>query len=128
MPLSQSPAIPWIAYLLSAIPIGFGINAMLNPQNALSWFDFPHPLLPQDQELINAILIVYGARDVFMGAALFAAAHYGNDARITGWILILTGAVAGVDGAICPIMEGSLHHWSYGPVVFLFGSVLAAGL
>lgn len=127
MPLSQSLLIPYLAYLLSAIPIGFGINAMLNPISALSWFELPYPTLPQDQDLINAVLTIYGARDIFMGAALFSAAYHGNP-RVTGWMLVFTGAVAGVDGAICPTMESAMNHWGYGPVMAVLGSVLAAGL
>lgn len=99
---------------------------MLNPASALSWFELPYPVLPQDQKLVDALMIIYGARDIFMGAALSAAAYAGNP-RVTGWILILTGAIAGVDGSICPTMEVAMNHWGYGPVLVGFGGVLAAG-
>lgn len=100
---------------------------MLNPENALSWFELSYPLLPEDQKLIDAFLIIYGARDIFMGVALFSAAYHGNS-RVVGWILVFTGAVAGVDGSICRTMEGAMNHWGYGPVMVILGGFLTAGM
>lgn len=61
-----------------------------------------------------------------MGAALFSAAYHGNS-RVTGWVLIFMGAVAGVDGMICKTWEGSMNHCGYGPVLVGLGGALAAG-
>lgn len=100
---------------------------MLNPEHALSLFELSYPTMPEDQKLIDAMLIIYGVRDIFMGAALFSAAYNGNH-KATGWLLTFTGAVAGVDGSLCRSLEGAMKHWGFAPVVIGLGGVLAAGL
>lgn len=70
-------------------------------------------------------MVLYGARDVFMGAAFYAAAYFG-DRKALGWILIAGSGVAVVDGAVCraQIGRGEWNHWGYAPVVAGVGSVL----
>lgn len=68
MPLSTSPALRILATVLGTVPIGFGINAFLNPWSALSFFELALPAT--DSNVAEALLIVYGARDIFMGLAV----------------------------------------------------------
>ncbi|KAE8355472.1 hypothetical protein BDV28DRAFT_146145 [Aspergillus coremiiformis] len=79
------------------IPIGFGINAFVRPDHALSFFSFEAPTSPAERDLVHSLMAVYGARDIFMGVALFSALCFGH-AKSAGWILMATSAVAFVDG------------------------------
>jgi hypothetical protein len=74
------------------------------------------------------ILAVYAVRDIFMGAAMYAAAAFG-DRKVLGWITVAAGLVAGADGAICKFMVGAgeWNHWGYGGMVVVLGGVLALG-
>ncbi|KAB8261526.1 hypothetical protein BDV32DRAFT_121447 [Aspergillus pseudonomiae] len=45
-------------------------------------------------------MAVYGARDVFMGVALFSTLLIGHPKSV-GWIMIVTSTVAYVDGFVC---------------------------
>lgn len=102
---------------------------MINPQSALGFFELPYPLLQDQQNIINALLIVYGARDIFMGVSIFATAFFGRTPAL-GWILLAAGGCAGVDGWVCKTIagQGEMNHWGYAPVVGALGAVLAAGL
>lgn len=129
MPISQSPATRYAAYFFGSIFLGFGVNAMAFPQSALSFFELSYPILPEQKNLVDALLIVYGVRDIFMGVAIFAAAYFGTTPAL-GWILFAAGGCAGVDGWVCKTFagQGEMSHWGYGPVVAILGLVLAAGL
>lgn len=70
-------------------------------------------------------MIIYGARDVFMGLAVYATVYFG-DRKALGWILISGSAVAFVDGAVClrQIGSGQWNHWGYAPVLTVLGGLL----
>ena len=132
MPLSHSPALRIAASVFATIFIGFGINAILNPESALSFFELAYPggPLQQDQKLVvDALSIIYGVRDIFMGMAIYTAAYFGTRPTL-GWILVAAGSVAGVDGWVCKSLvgQGEMNHWGYGPIVGLLGLVFVAGL
>ncbi|EJT68866.1 hypothetical protein GGTG_13575 [Gaeumannomyces tritici R3-111a-1] len=99
-PLSQSPLLQWAAYAFGGIVTGFGVNAMVRPAHALTFFGFAPPKAPSDRRVVDGLVAVYGARDVFMGAAVFAAGLNGH-ASTLGWLLLAIGAVAAVDGLVC---------------------------
>ena len=111
--------------IFGTIFIAFGINALLNPASALSFFELPYPTLPAQKQLVDVLLAVYGVRDVFMGLALYAAAYFG-DRKILGWITVFAGSVAFADGAICKVMvgKGEWGHWGYAPVVLGLGGYM----
>ena len=132
MPISHSPALRIAASVFATIFIGFGINAILNPVSALSFFELAYPsgALQGDQRLVvDALSIVYGVRDIFMGVAIYAAAYFGTRPTL-GWILVAAGSVAGVDGYVCKFIvgQGEMNHWGYGPGVAVLGLVFVAGV
>ncbi|GAA5895177.1 hypothetical protein JCM6882_006607 [Rhodosporidiobolus microsporus] len=107
--------------------IYFGLNAFLNPASALSFFEFalPHSSTAE-HKLVTSLLAVYGARDVFMGAATYATAYYGNR-KALGWVTMAGGAVAAVDGWVCYRANGGeMNHWGYAPMLGVVGAVLVA--
>ncbi|KAF2807398.1 uncharacterized protein BDZ99DRAFT_573231 [Mytilinidion resinicola] len=121
--------------------IAFGVNAMLRSRHSLAFFPFPDPATstsPASQdfiELLDALLVIYGARDIFMGIAILAAATFGDrEGRALGWIMAAAGAVAGVDGWVVRGFEaaggnggargGEWGHWGYAPVLGVVGGVL----
>lgn len=127
--LSHSPYLRIAASIFATIFLGFGINAMLRPQNALAIFEFEPPASASDKKLVDSLMVIYGARDVFMGLAISSATYFG-DRKTSGWILIAAGGVAFVDGAVCraQIGKGEWNHWGYAPVMATVGSMLVGFL
>ncbi|RDB15824.1 hypothetical protein Hypma_003688 [Hypsizygus marmoreus] len=121
---SQSPSLPIAASVFATIFVGFGINAILRPQNALEFFEFEAPAA-SDKKVVDGLMIIYGARDIFMGLAIYSATYFG-DRKSLGWILIAASGVAFVDGAVCraQVGKGEWNHWSYAPILTAVGSVL----
>ena len=122
--LSQSSALRIAATVFGTIFVGFGVNAILRPDHALTFFHFTPPTAPADKSIVDSLMVVYGARDIFMGLAIYAAAFFG-DRKTLGWILISGSAVAFVDGAVCKSHgQGEWDHWGYAPVLTVIGSLL----
>lgn len=122
--LSQSPSLRIAASVFATIFIGFGLNAIARPQNALEFFEFQAPASAPDRELVDSLMVIYGARDIFMGLAIYAATYFG-DRKALGWILVAGSGVAFVDGAVCRgYGRGEWNHWGYAPVITAVGSVL----
>ncbi len=123
------------ASFYATIFIGFGILWFVNPPKALSFFELPYPqvtsksptkkVLADAKKTMDAISIVYGVRNIFMGAAIYAAALCGTRQAL-GWIVVAAGCVAATDGAVCKFMVGkvAMNHWSYAPVMVMLGGVL----
>ncbi|KAL2062068.1 hypothetical protein VTL71DRAFT_6334 [Oculimacula yallundae] len=79
--------------------IAGGVNAILRPSHALSFFELYLPLTSSahDQgqmhkeeqkqylEIIEALMIVYGIRDIFMGVAMCGAAYFAYFAYFAGF-------------------------------------------
>ncbi|KAF2487325.1 hypothetical protein BDY17DRAFT_288744 [Neohortaea acidophila] len=135
MPLPQLAQLELGALLYASIFIGFGVLAFLNPAKALSFFELPWPedtpkassksqantttaALAQAKQTIHVFAVVYGIRDIFMGAAIFAAALCGTPATL-GWIVLAGAGVAFTDGAACYWMvgKGQMNHWGYAPLM-----------
>jgi hypothetical protein len=124
MPLSTSPILTYVSHIFATLFVGFGINAILRPAHAVSFFYYDMPKAAADAEMVGALSAVYGARDVFMGLALFAAALTGTRQSL-GWTLIAASGVVVVDGWVCYIHgEGAGDHWGYAPVVGLVGALM----
>lgn len=123
--LSHSPYLRIAASVFGTIFLGFGINAMLRPANALEFFEFEAPASAADKKLVDSLMVIYGARDLFMGLAIHAAAYFG-DRRALGWIVVAASGVAFVDGAVCRmnVSKGEWNHWGYAPVLTVVGSML----
>ena len=112
------------ANVFGVIPIAFGINAILRPAHALTFFEFPPPTTAADAALVNALTAIYGVRDIFMGLAIYATAWFGS-ARALGWILVAVGGVGVADGVVCLQMGGGeWNHWGYAPVVMGIGALI----
>lgn len=126
---SQSRYLSIIANIFGTIWVGFGVNAILRPLNAFSIFEFELPSSAADQRLIESLMIIYGARDIFMGLAVYFTAYFGSR-KACGWTLITGAAVAGVDGlvSIRQIGDGQWNHWGYAPMIFVVGALFAGVL
>lgn len=121
---SQSPSLRIAANVIATIFVGFGINAIFRPRNALTFFEFQPPSSAADKKMVDSLMTVYGARDIFMGLAIYSAAFFG-DRKTLGWILLAGSGVAFVDGAVCwNHGKGEWGHWSYAPLVTVLGSLL----
>ncbi|KXS99607.1 hypothetical protein AC578_9940 [Pseudocercospora eumusae] len=129
MTISSSPILRYISLAFATIFVGFGINAMLNPTSALTFFELSYPIPPDQQKLVNALLLVYGARDIFMGAAIYISALYGNTTAL-GCMVLAAGLTAGADGWACKYIVGAgeMNHWGYAPILLVLGAVMAAGV
>lgn len=118
-----------MANIFGTIFLGFGVNAMVRPRDAFAVFEFDLPSSAADQKLVESLMIIYGARDVFMGLAIYFTAWFGSR-KACGWTLIAGAAVAFVDGLVCirQIGTGQWNHWGYAPIVFAVGALLAGVL
>ena len=127
--LSQSSIPLFLANLFGTITLGYGINAIMRPQNALEPFELNALAATADKKLIEALMIIYGTRDIFIGLSFYSAAYFGTR-KALGWTLIAFSAVAFVDGIVCKayVSAGEWNHWGYAPVVAIVGSVLAGVL
>ena len=129
------------ANAFASIFIAFGVNAIFRPANGLSFFEFPHaaPITAasskeakaaaqQDAKVIDALMAIYGVRDIFMGVAIYAATYFSsaNDRSVLGYILIATSAVAFADGVICAAHKtgAEWNHWGYAPIIAGVGATL----
>lgn len=117
-----------ISTVFATVFVGFGVNAILRPTNALEFFELTAPTEPAARDLVEALLAVYGVRDVFMGLAIYASAYFGSR-KALGWIVISGSAVAFADGAVCRVYAGTgeWNHWGYAPALTVVGGLLAGG-
>ena len=125
----MSNALRLASNVFATIFIGFGINAILRPKSGLSFFELPYPTFsPAQKQLADALLAVYGVRDIFMGLAMYAVAYCG-DRKTLGFVVLAAAAVAFADGAVCKVMvgQGEWNHWGYAPIVAGVGGVLLSG-
>ena len=135
MTVSTFPYLELAASFYATIFIGFGFLWFINPPKALSFFELPYPQASskistkrdsdEAKRTMDAISVVYGVRDIFMGAAIYAAALYGTRQAL-GWIVIAAACVAATDGAVCKFMvgKGEMNHWSYAPVMMVLGGAM----
>lgn len=121
---SQFAALQLAAHAFATIFVGFGVNALLRPANALTFFEFAPPAGSADAQMVDSLLAVYGVRDIFMGAAIYSAAFWGTNKSL-GWTLVAASAVAVADGLVCYSHgQGEWNHWGYAPAVAVVGAVL----
>ena len=127
--LSDSAFLRLCAIAFGTMSIGFGINAFVRPAHALTFFEWDLPPASSEyRKVVEGMMIVYGVRDVFMGAAMYATAWYRNT-RALGWITIAASSVAFVDGVACYFAgKGEWNHWSYAPMLTVVGGLLAGAL
>lgn len=129
MPLSQHPALAYLATLFGTVFVGFGFNFILNPRQAFtSSFDFPYPTAVQEQRTIDSFCVLFGAKDLFVGAAIFSAAWLGTRKSL-GVILLAASLCAGIDGYVVnkTVGHGEWNHWGYGSMIGVLG-LLSLGI
>ncbi|KAF2443628.1 hypothetical protein P171DRAFT_486351 [Karstenula rhodostoma CBS 690.94] len=128
MPLSTSPILGLLATLFGTIFLGFGTAYTLYPRAAYPTIGLPAPTTPRDAEIMDAIMILFGAKDLFVGASILAATWLGNR-KVAGVLLVLGSGCAAVDGWVVGGFtgEGEWNHWGYGMGMGLVG-VLMAGV
>ncbi|KAI9372248.1 hypothetical protein BJX61DRAFT_508039 [Aspergillus egyptiacus] len=124
MPISHHAGLRIAANASALMAIGFGLNALLRPANALTFFEWERPTTGPEQDLVDSLLYVYGVRDIFWGLAIYIASAYGTRQSL-GLTMIAGSAVAFADGAICYTWgRGQWGHWSYAPVHTAIGAAL----
>jgi len=121
---SDHSSLSLVASFFATVFIGFGINAILRPANALTFFELKQPTLAAEKNLVAALMVVYGARDIFMGIAIHSAAYSGSR-KSMGWTLLAASAVAFVDGLVCwyYVGAGQWNHWGYAPIIMIVGCI-----
>lgn len=117
--------------VFATIFIAAGINAILRPEHALTFFEFEYPsTLSPAKDVVDALMLVYGIRDIFMGVAMYAAAWHGNR-KTLGWIVFVGGIVAVADGIACRGKgangKAEWGHWGYAPMLIVVGGLLVGG-
>ena len=127
MGLSRHPILPYISTIFGTICLGFGITYMLYPRTGYSLYGFSsEPTNPIDWAIMERIMILYGAKDVFIAAAIYSATWFGTR-RSAGLVMLAAGLCAGVDGYVVKAEAGTneWNHWGYGSVMGLVGLVMA---
>jgi hypothetical protein len=124
---SQARWIGTAAYVFGTIWVGFGINALVRPDEAITFFEIEAPTVVSSKVFFDVIMAVYATRDIFVGLALYASELYGSR-KATGLILLASSALAYADGVICKVIvgKGEWNHWGYAPMITAVG-VLAVG-
>lgn len=124
--LSSHPALPYISSFFGSVFLGFGVTYMLYPQTGYSLYGFnASPTNAADWAIMERIMVLYGAKDLFMAVAILASTWYGTR-RSTGIILLASSAAAGVDGYIVGNEAGTNHwnHWGYGSAIGVLGLIM----
>lgn len=132
-PLSQSNGILYAAYFFGTVWIGFGINAILRPKEALEFFELKYPTLTskpsassvEQKKTIDSLSIVYGARDIYVGMSIYIVAYLASREAL-GWLYIAVSLQAYIDGLICltKVGKGQWNHWGYAPILTALGAIL----
>ncbi|GMG13117.1 unnamed protein product [Aspergillus oryzae] len=96
MPLSENTALRLAGNAFGTIILGFGINALIRPDHALTFFEWTPPTVTADRQLVNSLMYVYGVRDIYMGLSVYVASIFGTPKSL-GWTLLAFSAVAALD-------------------------------
>ncbi|CDM29455.1 Protein of unknown function DUF4267 [Penicillium roqueforti FM164] len=99
--LSRLVVLRLIARAIATTFVGFGVNAILRPEHALTFFQFRPPNSVQSggqAEARQSNVNLWSPRHLH-GAAIYVASYFG--ALNLGWILIAASSVAFADGSVC---------------------------
>ncbi|KAF1961234.1 putative integral membrane protein [Byssothecium circinans] len=123
MALSDSRILPYLSTFLGTVTFGFGVHYVLAPRSAFSNFGFAAPTF--ELPLIDAIMVLYGFKDLYMGISIWAATWAGNR-KVAGINVLALGLCALGDGYVVKSVAGSgeWNHWGYGSVAVGVGSVM----
>ncbi|KAF2119867.1 hypothetical protein BDV96DRAFT_641739 [Lophiotrema nucula] len=103
--------------VFGTITLGFGVHYIVNPAAAIYNFSpaITTPTQPNDVRTMKAILLLFGAKDVFVGIALLSAVLYGRP-KMRGILRLALGLCAAYDGYVMKNLTGTgeWNHWGYG--------------
>ncbi|MCJ1454306.1 hypothetical protein MMC28_004658 [Mycoblastus sanguinarius] len=68
---SQSPYLRIAAGVVATVFLGFFVNGILRPRNAFEIFEFESAASALDKKLVDNLMVLYGARDLFIGLAIY---------------------------------------------------------
>lgn len=124
--LSHLPALRYLSTLSSLIFLAFGATYMTAPRVGFSLFGFSTtPTTPADWATMERVMILYGAKDIFVGVAIAATTWFGTR-KSAGMVLVAAAFCAGVDGWVVKgeAGRGAWNHWGYGGVMAVLGCVV----
>ncbi|KAF2826112.1 hypothetical protein CC86DRAFT_350551 [Ophiobolus disseminans] len=124
MGISRHPALPYISSLFGCIFLFFGVTYISNPVQGFSFLGFTStPTTPYDWDLMQRVMVLYGAKDLFMAAAILSSTWFGTR-KSAGMVLVAGGLCAGVDGWVVGDQAGTGEwgHWGYGMVMVGVGA------
>jgi len=127
MGLSHHPLLPYISTFFGTVFLGFGLTYMLYPRTGYSLYGFSsQPTNPLEWAILERIMVLYGAKDIFIAAAIYSSTSFGTR-RSAGLIMLAAGLCAGVDGYVVKGEAGTneWNHWGYGSVMCVAGAVMA---
>lgn len=125
--LSSLPLLRYVSTLFSLVFFGFGATYMLSPRTGYELYGFSaSPSSTADWAIMERVMILYGAKDLFMGVAIFASTWFGSR-RSAALVLLAASACAGVDGYVVKgeAGTGEWNHWGYGSMIGVVGLVMA---
>lgn len=97
--LSSHAGLAIAAHVFAAICAGFGVNSILRPRAAFEMLELPLPAKEADRSVIDSLMVLYGAKELFMAFAIYAVGYTGNK-RMLGLTVMAASAAAFVDGAV----------------------------
>lgn len=87
--------LPNIAALAGLVPILLGINAIFRPRSALRVIEFHPRKDPEARELVDNLMLMYGARDLACGIPILLSWYF--DRRPLGWLMIVAAIIPCAD-------------------------------
>ncbi|KAF1966397.1 hypothetical protein BU23DRAFT_560207 [Bimuria novae-zelandiae CBS 107.79] len=128
MPSPAHPLLRFLATLFGTIFLGFGFSYTFFPRRAYASIGLPalsSSTTSLDAEILDAVITLFGAKDVFVGVALLVTTWVANR-RVAGVLLVAASACAGVDGWVVQRVAGSggWNHWGYGVVMGCVGVLM----
>lgn len=128
--ISSLRVLPYLSSFFGSICLGFGVTYILYPQVGYGLYGFKsEPTDATNWAVMERVMVLYGAKDLFIAAAIFASTWYGTR-RSAGLILMAASASAGIDGYVVGAEAGTNHwnHWGYGMVMGILGLVMTGVL
>lgn len=123
--LSSHPGLTIGAHVFTAIGLSFGINSIFRPRAAYEMLELPLPASEADRSVIDSLMVLYGAKELFLAFAIYAVGYTGNK-RMLGLTIMAACAAAFVDGAVIKAQTGGgeWNHWGYASVFMVLGGLL----
>ncbi|EMC95908.1 hypothetical protein BAUCODRAFT_148763 [Baudoinia panamericana UAMH 10762] len=124
-----SQILPNTAAVIGIFPSVMGVACLINPRFGFSVFDQRPVSNPESQKLVDNLMRLFGARDVYLGLTNLIAWQL-NDRVMLGYCTLLGTGVVIVDGLVQKWQtgEGEWRHWGFVPVTALLGAGLAGWL